>query len=169
VRPSIRFVQIRSPAMFTPATLVGSDLNMQPHTRRRYMDPTTVTTNRSKAGSSLCRGSFMRAGPKLPDAGSNCAVRRRRDTVHYSPTVPTVEFRIHPLSLARCCLRACQHCTGHRRAPSLYLSLPFTTFRVCLIEDAELDERHRDRHDGDLDLRQRRATIAVSCGHERMR
>jgi hypothetical protein len=68
-------------------------------TRRRYMDPTTVTTNRSKAGSSLCRGSSMRAGPKLPDAGSNCAVRRRRDTAPNSPRVPTVEFRIHPLSL----------------------------------------------------------------------
>jgi hypothetical protein len=55
-------------------------------------------------------------------------------------------------------LRASQHCTAHLgRAPKplfIYLSLPFTTFRVCLIEDymltAELDERHRDRHDGDL-------------------
>jgi hypothetical protein len=95
----------------------------------------------------------------FPDAGSNCAVRRRRDTAPYSPTVPTVEFRIHPPPpLSGCCLRACQHCTAHLgRAPKplfIYLSLPFTTFRVCLIEDymltAELDERHRDRHDGDL-------------------
>jgi hypothetical protein len=123
VRRSIRFVQIEV-GRCSRRQPCGSELNMQPPAVDTWIQQQSQPTGPRQAHHCAADHTCAPA-QSFPDAGSNCAVRRRRDTAPYSPTVPTVEFRIHPppLSLAVACVHASTAPPTVVGPQSIYLSI----------------------------------------------